>query len=201
MFEEATNFNQNLTAWNISNVIEMSSMFKSATRFNQNLLWGEKFKNVRFAGSMFSSARAFNGDISAWDTSSLQNADSMFESAVAFDRDISGWNVSKLKRMVGMFRFASAFNRNLGRWVFPNNAQIEMLFGGSGMSRANIQATLQGWEGTALENPNVMTDALMTISSDVSNDSWNGETNAEIQRILSWFEANRGWSLSPYYSY
>ncbi|WP_160215059.1 BspA family leucine-rich repeat surface protein [Porphyromonas sp. COT-239 OH1446] len=201
MFEEATNFNQNLTAWNISNVIEMSSMFKSATRFNQDLLWGEKFKNVRFAGSMFNSARAFNGDISAWDTSSLQNADSMFESAVAFNRDISGWNVSKLKRMVGMFRFASAFNRNLGRWVFPNNAQIEMLFGGSGMSEANIQATLQGWERTALENPNVMTDALMTISSNVSNDSWNGKTNAEIRRILSWFRANRDWILSPYYSY
>lgn len=201
MFEEATNFNQNLTAWDISNVTNMSSMFKSATRFNQDLLWGEKFKNVSFANSMFSSATAFNGDISAWDTSSLQNANSMFERAVAFNRDISRWNVSKLKIMVGMFRFASAFNTNLGRWVFPNNAQIEMLFGRSGMSRANIQATLQGWERTALDNPSVMRDALMTISSDVSNDSWNGETNAEIQRILSWFGANRGWSRSPNYPY
>lgn len=201
MFEEATNFNQNLTAWNISNVTNMSSMFKSATRFNQDLLWGEKFKNVSFANSMFNSATAFNGDISAWDTSSLQNANSMFESAVAFNRDISRWNVSKLKIMVGMFRFASAFNRNLGRWVFPNNAQIEMLFGRSGMSEANIRETLQGWERTALENPNVMRDALMTISSNVSNDSWNRKTNAEIQRILSWFEDNRDWILSPYYSY
>lgn len=176
-------------------------MFKSATRFNQDLLWGEKFKNVRFAGSMFNSATAFNGDISAWDTSSLQNANSMFEGAVAFNRDISGWNVSKLKIMVGMFRLARAFNRNLGRWVFPNNAEIEMLFGGSGMSEANIQATLQGWERTALENPNVMRDALMTFSSDVSNHSWNGMTNTEIRRILSWFRDNRGWRRSPNYPY
>lgn len=201
MFQGATSFNQNLTAWNISNVIDMSSMFKSATRFNQDLLWGEKFKNVRFAGSMFNSATAFNGDISAWDTSSLQNANSMFEGAVAFNQDISGWNVSKLEIMVGMFRLARAFNRNLGRWVFPNNAEIEMLFGGSGMSEANIQATLQGWEGTALDNPRVMRDALMTFSSDVSNHSWNGITNTEIQRILSWFSNNRGWRRSPNYPY
>ena len=37
MFEGATDFNQNLSTWNVSKVKYMNSMFERATSFNQNL--------------------------------------------------------------------------------------------------------------------------------------------------------------------
>lgn len=36
-FDHYTNFNQNLSTWNVSNVINMNSMFSNCTNFNSNL--------------------------------------------------------------------------------------------------------------------------------------------------------------------
>jgi surface protein len=53
MFNGASSFNQNLSNWDVSNVINMQGMFTDATAFNQNL--------------------------SAWDVSSVTNMDNMFD--------------------------------------------------------------------------------------------------------------------------
>ena len=37
MFNGATAFNQNISSWNVSKVIDMSEMFYGATTFNQDL--------------------------------------------------------------------------------------------------------------------------------------------------------------------
>ena len=39
MFQDATNFNQNISNWNVSNVYDMSYMFYNATSFSQTLSW------------------------------------------------------------------------------------------------------------------------------------------------------------------
>ena len=56
--------NEDISSWDVSNVVNMMSMF-------------------RFASS-------FNGDLSSWDTSSLQGMNSMFDGATAFESDLSG---------------------------------------------------------------------------------------------------------------
>jgi surface protein len=37
MFRDATSFNQDLSAWDVSNVTNMYEMFENASSFNQNL--------------------------------------------------------------------------------------------------------------------------------------------------------------------
>ena len=37
MFENATNFNQDISRWDVSNVNIMTAMFKGANNFNQNI--------------------------------------------------------------------------------------------------------------------------------------------------------------------
>ena len=83
-----TAFNQDISAWDVSNVTNTRGMFYDA---------------------------AFNQDISAWDVSNVTDMGSMFYGA-AFNQDISGWDVSSVTDMRHMFQVAAAFNQDLSPW-------------------------------------------------------------------------------------
>merc|ERR1712166_1308927 len=93
MFNEATAFNKDIGAWDVSKVTDMSYLFDVAT--------------------------TFNADISAWDTSSVTTMVGMFWTATAFNQDISVWDVSQVTNMTRMFDGATAFNQLLcgSTWV------------------------------------------------------------------------------------
>ena len=69
LFEE-TNFNGDISKWNVSNVTNMDEMFNSCIKFNK--------------------------DISAWDVSNVKTMYSMFYRCVDFNKDISTWDVSNV---------------------------------------------------------------------------------------------------------
>ena len=76
MFSYTTDFNQNISGWDTSNVTDMNSMFKNATAFNQ--------------------------DISGWDTCKVIDMKDIFSDAKNFDKDIKSrfmlnWNSCKSK--------------------------------------------------------------------------------------------------------
>ncbi|KAA8490398.1 hypothetical protein FVE85_8912 [Porphyridium purpureum] len=64
---------------------------------------------------MFRSS-SFNGEIGAWDVSSVTNMGNMFRGATSFNQDISGWDVSSVTDMGNMFSGASAFNQDISGW-------------------------------------------------------------------------------------
>ena len=63
-------FNGDISAWNVSNAI--------------NMKW------------MFSLCKSFNQDISNWDVSNVTNMKYMFYGCKSFNQDISNWNVSNV---------------------------------------------------------------------------------------------------------
>ncbi|MEL7145406.1 MAG: BspA family leucine-rich repeat surface protein, partial [Bacteroidota bacterium] len=83
-FRSATNFNDDLSSWDVSTIVNMRSAF-------------------RFASS-------FNSDISSWIVSNVTNMEAMFQGAVDFNIDISNWNVSRVTTMHTMFAEARSFN-------------------------------------------------------------------------------------------
>ena len=90
-----SNFNQDISSWDVSNVTRMGEMFRGATSFNQDLSdWD--VSNVTSMGGMFSGATAFNGDISAWDVSRVTDMSYIFFNAESFNQDIGGWDVSNV---------------------------------------------------------------------------------------------------------
>ncbi|MDC1334413.1 cadherin-like beta sandwich domain-containing protein [Planktomarina temperata] len=113
MFFGASTFNQDLSRWNITNVVDMAAMFSGARAFNQDISkWvTSKLTNMSF---MFEGASAFNQDLSGWNTSKVTDMAGMFKNAVAFDQEIRGWDVSKVGRFTNMFDGATAFAATYG---------------------------------------------------------------------------------------
>ena len=127
MFTYASQFNADISDWDVSKVTNMINMFKSATAFDQCLTgeWSESTasKTNMFIGSSKIASPTNTKDqlkdaidgwisipttncrhISTWDTSKVTDMSFLFEDIDEdekedFNADISGWNVSKVTNM------------------------------------------------------------------------------------------------------
>src|SRR3989339_342551 len=102
MFRDATNFNGNISNWNISKISDTWYMFAYAISFNQNLTNWDTSKVINM-DHMFYNATSFNGNISNWNTSSVTDMNNMFYNATSFNQDLSNWDVSSVTNMDNMF--------------------------------------------------------------------------------------------------
>ncbi|MCB0497266.1 MAG: BspA family leucine-rich repeat surface protein [Cyclobacteriaceae bacterium] len=145
MFQDATSFNQNLNSWNVSSATSMTAMFRGATAFNGNISsWN--VSSVSGMSFMFYDASNFDSNISGWQVGNVATMANMFVNAIAFNQDISSWDVSKVQNMGGMFFNASSFDQNLGSWNIGLVTSLSNMLDDSGLSLANYDATLIGWE-------------------------------------------------------
>ena len=95
---EKTNFNGDISKWDVSNVKTMEGLVCGENEFNQ--------------------------DISNWDVSNVENMSSMFIGANKFNQPIGKWNVSDVKCFVNMFNWAESFNQNISNWKIRPDADI-----------------------------------------------------------------------------
>jgi surface protein len=129
----ATNFNGDISQWDVSNATTMRSMFSGnraterRSRFNQWLAdWDVSgVTDMRF---MFSGAKSFNQPIGNWDVTSVTNMRRMFDRAGSFDQTLADWNVSSVIDMSYMFGGASSFNQSIGNWDVSLVTDMEYMF-------------------------------------------------------------------------
>ena len=146
MFLDAINFNSDLSNWDVSNITNMSAMFDGATSFNSDLsLWD--VSNVVNTTAMFSNASSFNSDISQWNVSNIQFMAFMFNNAVNFNSDLANWDVSSLTMAEGMFSAASSFNSDIGNWDVSKVDDMSSLF----FNAVNFNADLSNWDVSNVE--------------------------------------------------
>jgi len=144
MFNSATAFNQNISAWNTASVTSMVSMFQSAYAFNQSIgNWN--VSKVTNMVAMFSSATAFNQNIGSWNVSKVTSMASMFYSATTFNQNISAWNTSLVTSMASMFYSATVFNQNLGSWNVSKVTTMANMFLNLNLTTSNYDGILNGW--------------------------------------------------------
>ena len=166
IFQNANNFNQNINAWDTSNVTNMSSMFNGARQFNQNIgSWNTS--NVTNMSSMFHFVSVFNQPIGTWNTSNVTDMGLMFVAARAFNQPIGTWNTSLVTNMGNMFQGATVFNQPIGTWNTSNVTNMEQMFTAAFAFNQNIS----GWNTGAVTNMGGMFNNARAFNSPIG--AWN----------------------------
>ena len=126
MFWFATEFNQDLSKWDVTSNTSYMEMFRGAYSFNSDLSSWNTSAGVDFFG-IFVGASSFNGDVTTWDVSNVSRSagfgiglTGFFYFATEFDQDTSGWNVSNHWTLRAIFTEARKFNQDLSTWKVGN---------------------------------------------------------------------------------
>ena len=114
-------FSQDISNWDVSNVISMSQMFEEST-FNQNISTWD-VRNLTDMYAMFKDNSAFNQPIGNWNVGNADKMGRMFEGNSAFNQPINNWDVSNVDEMWYMFYNASNFNQSIGNWDVSSVSQ------------------------------------------------------------------------------
>lgn len=106
----------------------------------------------------------FNGDISAWDTSSVTKMNNIFKKANAFNGDMCSWNTSKVTDMSKMFNEARAFNRLL-LWDVKAVTNMSSMFNSAWV----FNQPLESWNVGAVENMGSMFNSAKKFNQPIGN--------------------------------
>ena len=122
-----SNFDGNISEWNVSNVENMSQMFYKSY-FNGDISkWN--VSKVKTMYGMFNSSW-FQGDISNWDVSNVESMQRMFQ-YTSFNSDITKWDVSKCRDFEQMFMNDTLFYQDLSNWKIKKGSDTNMMFWGT----------------------------------------------------------------------
>ena len=164
LFSGETGFNQDISSWDMSNVIFTIRMFGGATSFNQDIgNWD--LSNAINIGEMFKGATSFNQDIGDWDVSNVTNMTETFKDATSFNNDgsnsINNWDTSNVTTMAfmfgtgGNFSLSSAmdFNQDIGDWNVGKVQNFQAMFRNSLFNQ-----DLSDWDVSSATNLGQMFD-------------------------------------------
>ncbi len=165
-FQNFTNLTSD-TATDSPSVTSFTSFYGDCSNFDGDITnWD--VSGVSLMNAMFNRASVFNQDISSWDTSSVGSMSGMFNDATAFNKDISSWDTSSVQTMTLMFNDATAFNQDIGSWDISSVNSCLFMLTDSGLSTANYDALLIGW---AAQAPNIKSNVTLSTGPQRTNAS------------------------------
>jgi surface protein len=187
LFYDNSNFNEDISSWDVSSVTNMSLMFFENSSFNQSIgLWnvglvtdmsylftGTPFNNpigdwnvgsVTNMREMFNGSVNFNQAINNWDVSSVTDMGLMFKLS-PFNQAIGNWDVSNVTTMAGMFAETS-FNQDISSWDVSNVIEMVAMF-----AEASFNQDISSWDVSNVINMSFM--FLLTSNFNQPLEDWN----------------------------
>ena len=202
MFNGASTFNEDISFWDVSSVINMGTMFQNADAFNQPIgSWN--VSSVTDMSRMFYSADAFNQDISSWNVSSVTNMNDMFFYATAFNNGgvaltwTAGTGTANVTNMNAMFYNADAFNQDISSWDVSSVDTMQNMFN----ANSGFNQDISSWNVSSVTDMSYMFYQATSFDQDIS--SWNVSliasepTNFDTSTLTSWTTLEKpGWGTS-----
>ena len=111
MFYGCTNFNGNVTTWDVSNVVS--------------------FGNTGNFSGMFEACSIFNQDISGWNTSSALDMNKMFSNTILFNQNLSGWDINQVSGFINFMSNVTLSTVNYDALLIAWDAQGAMAYSGT----------------------------------------------------------------------
>ncbi|WP_221898773.1 BspA family leucine-rich repeat surface protein [Robiginitalea sp. SC105] len=153
LFADNSNFNQDISSWDVSNVTDMHLMFYRASSFNQPIgIWDTS--NVTSLWAIFASASSFNQPVNNWDTSKARSMEAIFGQATSFNQPLDNWDLSSAVDMIAMFSGASSFNQDISSWDVSNITDMQQMFIGA----TAFNQDLSSWNVTNVTTCNTFSD-------------------------------------------
>ena len=121
----------------------------------------------------------FNGDLSAWDVSTITKMDSTFYNCPLFNANLSSWNVSNVKSMKAMFSQASSFNQDLSLWNVSRVTDMSRMFSDASAFNQNISS----WNVSNVTSMYFMFSDASTFDQDLS--LWNVSRVTDMSGMFS----------------
>lgn len=197
-----------ISDWNTSAVTSMDSLFLDKTNFDDDIS-GWDVSNVTDMSNMFQSSN-FNQDIGNWDVSSVTDMESMFQFAAFFNQDLSTWCVDQIENEPSNFGNDSGTNPVWGTCpvVFTTCGDA---IGYDGYNYATVSIGGQCWFAENLRNtnyndgsaiPSVLNNAIWSSTTDgavsVYDEGGANEASnlADYGRLYNWHAVNTG-NLCP----
>ncbi|MEW4925009.1 BspA family leucine-rich repeat surface protein [Algibacter sp. 2305UL17-15] len=144
-----------MPSWDVSNVTDMSNAFVGKSNFNADISTWDVSSVINMHWMFVNSG--FNQPIGDWDVSSVTNMNSLFY-GTGFNQTIGDWDVSNVTDMVGMFE-KSGFNQPIGNWdVSSVTSMLVMFKDANSFSTANYDNLLINWASLPTLQPNVNFD-------------------------------------------
>jgi len=183
-----SNYNKSLNSWNVSNVIDMHQMFYFS-EFNQPLnSWN--VSNVIDMHEMFRKTD-FNQNISSWDLSNVIDMKMMFYEAKYFNQPINSWDVSSVTNMSGMFYYSLNFNQPLDNWNVSNVIDMHEMFMGT-----DFNQNISSWDVSSVTD---MSNLFMGTDFNQPINSWNVSNVTNMNRLFYLSDFNQSlddWDVS-----
>ena len=172
----------NINNWDVSRIINMSSLFKNKSTFNENINnWNTM--NVTNMSDMFSGAKAFNQPLDNWNTNNVANMQSIFENARTFNQPLDNWNTSNVTNMRRMFSNAEIFNQPLNDWNTINVTNMSEMFSGA----KAFNQPINNWNTINVVNMYEMFSRTKTFNQPLNN--WNTSNVADMSFMFSFAKA------------
>ncbi len=161
--------------------------FFNCDKLVSNALDAPNLENATNLAGMFLDATSINSDFSNWDTSTITNMSGLFEGATSFNGDVSTWNMSNVNTAEAMFFGASSFDQDLSGWNLNSMETMGGMFNNSGMSPANLSATLIGWANFVEQN-----EGPANVTLGIENLLMCGQEADDAYNFLKW---TAGWNI------
>ncbi len=173
MFLGTKAFNQSVSGWDVSSLINTYKMFYEAAAFNNGgeaFSWATATAPGGNMSAMFQRAWAFNQSVNGLKVINVTNMSDMFNSATIFNNGGEplnwGSTTANVTTMEEMFQYARAFNADISSWNVNNVTTMSRMF----EKALAFNQDISSWNVSNVTSMRLMFNEANAFNQDVS--SW-----------------------------